>query len=40
MGCLAIDLGSTNLKLSLFDDDITCVEEVSIPVEYINKVHS
>lgn len=32
---IGVDLGSTNLKVALYDENLTCVAQQSAPVEYI-----
>ena len=32
---IGVDLGSTNLKAALYDDDFVCVAQKGAPVEYI-----
>ncbi len=34
---IGVDLGSTNLKAALYDENLTCVDQQSLPVEYIRQ---
>ena len=34
---IGVDLGSTNLKAALYDENLTCIAQKGAPVEYIRQ---